>query len=175
MSSFTWGFDNQGFATIQAMDSFVETFGEYNSQTGLYMIPTKFLSYLNSFQYLGFAAGLIIGSYISANYGRKWSIRVMSFYALITAAITISSKRKEQILTARVLHYVFVGMESSTIPIFQSEITPARARGFMVGAFQLALGLGGLIVHIITNATAQRRDNLAWRIPVGLFFVFPSL
>lgn len=175
MSSFTWGFDNQGFATIQAMDSFLETFGEYNSQAGLYLIPTKFLSYLNSFQYLGFVVGLFIGSYISANYGRKWSIRVMSVYALITAAITISSKTKEQILTGRVLNYVFVGMESSTIPIFQSEITPARARGFMVGAFQFAIGLGGLIIHIITNATAQRRDNLAWRIPVGLFFIFPFI
>lgn len=175
MSSFTWGFDNQGFATIQAMDSFLETFGEYNSQAGSYIIPTKFLSYLNSFQYLGFVVGLIIGSYVSSIYGRKWSIRVMSVYALITAAITISSKTKEQILTARVLNYVFVGMEASTIPILQSEITPSRARGFMVGAFQLALGLGGLIVHIITNATAQRQDNSAWRIPVGLFFVFPFI
>lgn len=53
-SSFTWGFDNQGYATIQAMDSYVKQFGVLNHKTGEYSIPPKFLSYLNSFQYFGF-------------------------------------------------------------------------------------------------------------------------
>lgn len=175
ISSFTWGFDNQGFATIQAMDSFKERFGDYNPETKTWAIPTQFLSYLNSFQYIGFAFGLFVGSYVSNTFGRKWSIRVMSVYALITATITITSKRREQILAARVLNYVFVGMEAATIPVFQAEITPKRARALMVGAFQLALNLGGLIVHIITNATAKNHNDSAWRIPVGLFYVCPSI
>lgn len=41
-SSFSHGFDNQGFSTIQAMDSFTEQFGEYNTATREYSIPAYF-------------------------------------------------------------------------------------------------------------------------------------
>lgn len=43
-SSFTWGFDNQGYATIQAMDSFLKQFGDQDPKTGVYSIAPKFLS-----------------------------------------------------------------------------------------------------------------------------------
>ncbi|CDH11783.1 related to RGT2-Sensor of high external glucose concentrations [Zygosaccharomyces bailii ISA1307] len=174
-SSFSHGFDNQGFSTIQAMDSFTEQFGEYNEATREYSIPAYFLSYLNSLQYIGFAFGLLIGSIISSKFGRKWCIRLMSGYALITATIAVTSQKKEQILSARVLNYIFIGMEMSVVPVFQAEITPAKARGLVVGAFQLSLAIGGLIIHIITNSTATRENSSAWRIPVGLFFIFPAI
>lgn len=46
----------------------------------------------------------------------------MSIYALGTATITVTSHSREQIMAARILNYVYVGMELSVIPIFQSEI-----------------------------------------------------
>lgn len=174
-SSFSHGFDNQGFATIQAMDSFTEKFGEYNVRTGVYAIPPKFLSYLNSFQYIGFAFGLVCGSIVSSRFGRKICVLSMSLYALITATIAITSDSKEQILSARVLNYVFIGMEMAVIPVFQAEIVPPKTRGFFVGAFQLSLAIGGLIIHIITNSTAHIHGTSSWRIPLGLYYIFPSI
>jgi hypothetical protein len=47
---------------------------------------------------------------------------VMSVYALGTATVTVTSNTKEQIMAARILNYVYVGMELSVVPIFQSEI-----------------------------------------------------
>ncbi|CDO92667.1 unnamed protein product [Kluyveromyces dobzhanskii CBS 2104] len=174
-SSFSHGFDNQGFATIQAMDSFIEKFGEYDALTGLYSIPPKFLSYLNSFQYLGFAFGLICGSLISSRFGRKICVLSMSLYALIPATIGLTSGSKEQILCARVFNYIFIGMEMAVIPVFQAEIVPPNTRGFFVGAFQLSLNIGGLVIHIITNSTAHIENTSAWRIPLGLYYIFPSI
>lgn len=46
----------------------------------------------------------------------------MSCYALITATITVTSNKPEQIMAARILNYVYVGMELAVVPIFQSEI-----------------------------------------------------
>lgn len=34
---------------------------------------------------------------------------------------------------------VYVGMELSVVPVFQSEIVPTAARGFVVGTYQLSL------------------------------------
>ncbi|KIX00276.1 uncharacterized protein Z518_10415 [Rhinocladiella mackenziei CBS 650.93] len=63
----------------------------------------------------------------------------MSCYALVTATIAITSKTKEQILCARILNYVYIGMELSVMPIFQSEFAPAQVRGFIVGTYQFSL------------------------------------
>lgn len=50
-------FDQQGFNSTQAMDAFDKTFGEYSEKAKGYVLPTYYLSLLNSLVYLGFAAG----------------------------------------------------------------------------------------------------------------------
>ena len=39
--SSTWGFDNQGYATTQAIDSFLKHFGNLFSELGVYINSTK--------------------------------------------------------------------------------------------------------------------------------------
>ena len=66
--------------------------------------------------------GVLIGSFISARFGRRWCMFCMSCYALVTATITVTSNKPEQIMAGRILNYVYVGMELAVVPIFQSEI-----------------------------------------------------
>ena len=66
--------------------------------------------------------GVVIGSLVSARFGRRWCMFTMSCYALITATITVTSNKPEQIMAAHILNYVYVGMELAVVPIFQSEI-----------------------------------------------------
>ncbi|KAJ4366439.1 hypothetical protein N0V83_008075 [Neocucurbitaria cava] len=70
---------------------------------------------------------------------------------------------------------VYVGMELAVIPAFQSEIVPAAARGLVVGSYQLSLILGGFIINIVCKRTSTIQDNRAWRIPLGLFYIVPSI
>lgn len=51
-----------------------------------------------------FPPGLIIGSLISARYGRRMTMFCMSVYALISATIVITSKTSAQILAGRTLN-----------------------------------------------------------------------
>jgi SP family sugar:H+ symporter-like MFS transporter len=57
LSSFNYGFDNQAFATTQAMDSFTKKFGDYNAKTKKYVLNPVWLSLFNSLVYIGFGAG----------------------------------------------------------------------------------------------------------------------
>lgn len=34
---------------------------------------------------------------------------------------------------------IYIGMELSVVPVFQSEIAPTQIRGFMVGTYQLTI------------------------------------
>lgn len=78
---------------------------------------------------------------------------------LITCGV---SHNKWQLLTGRVLNYIYIGMELSTIPVYQSEIVPAPIRGLAVGSYQLALGLGGTLINIICRGTSEIENNNAW-------------
>lgn len=91
------------------------------------------------------------------------------------------------------------------MPIFMSEIMPAPIRGITVGSYQFSLVVcseplttfsfiylfqigthrpsrtdpsqqtGGLIVNCIARGTSTMTTNAAWRIPMGLFFVVPTI
>ncbi|KAL2879605.1 hypothetical protein SGCOL_005216 [Colletotrichum sp. CLE4] len=171
VSQFNYGFDNQAFTSTQAMDAFERQFGEYDDTTRQWKIPTYFLSLLNSLNYIGFAAGLVVGSLNSARFGRRTTMIVMSVYALISATVVVTSTTKEQILTPD----VYVGFELAVVPVYQSEIVPAPVRGMVVGTYQLSIGLGGLVINSICRGTSNFQDSRAYRIPFGLFYVIPSI
>ena len=99
----------------------------------------------------------------------------MSCYALITATITVTSQHRDQIMAGRILNYVYVGMELSVVPAYQSEIVPAPARGLVVSTYHLSLGLGALIINSVCRGTKELPDNRAWRIPLGLFYIVPTI
>lgn len=108
ISSFNYGFDNQAFATTQAMKSFDKQFGTYDPETDDYILEPAWLSLFNSFNYIGFAAGVVIGSFIANRFGRRWCMFSMSIYALCTATITVTSMNRDQIMAARILNCKYI-------------------------------------------------------------------
>ncbi|KAK0108694.1 hypothetical protein ONS95_003485 [Cadophora gregata] len=175
LSTMNYGFDNQGFNTTQAMIPFKREFGVLNPKTHKYILEPYWLSLFNSLNYIGFAAGILIGSYVSSRWGRRMCMFAMSCWALCGAAITITANNRDHILAGRVLSYIYIGMELSVMPVFMSEIVPAPIRGFCVGSYQFSLVTGGFIVNIICRGTSTLPTNAAWRIPIGLFFVIPTI
>ncbi|KAJ0367919.1 hypothetical protein COL26b_011089 [Colletotrichum chrysophilum] len=139
ISTFNYGFDNAGYSTTQAMDAFQKQFGDQDPTTGKWKIPPTWLSLFNSLNYIGFAAGVIIGSLVSARWGRRWCMFGMSAWAVIPATIALTSSTREQIMAARILNYIYVGMELAVVPVYQSEIVPSEIRGFAVGSYQFSL------------------------------------
>jgi MFS transporter, SP family, sugar:H+ symporter len=54
---FNFGFDQQGYSTTQAMDSFTRQFGVYDMKKKTWKLETTWLSYFNGFMYLGQGVG----------------------------------------------------------------------------------------------------------------------
>lgn len=85
-----------------------------------------------------FAGGGIIGAsfiFLVLNaLGRKTSIHIVCALAVISAAIQGGSVDIGMFLFGRFLNGVAMGMMQVTVPIYQSELSPAIQRGRMVGA-----------------------------------------
>ncbi|KAM5349807.1 hypothetical protein ACJ41O_006312 [Fusarium nematophilum] len=138
-SQFNFGFEMAVFSGTQAMNYFEKQFGSWNPATEKYTLDPLWLSLFNSLPYIGFAAGLILGSYISNRWGRRMCVFTMSIWAICAAAIIITSKNRDHLLAGRVLNYIYIGMELAVVPIYQSEIVPARSRGFVVSTYQISV------------------------------------
>lgn len=139
LSQLNFGMDQGAFAGTQAMTAFNKQFGVFNKEKKAYEIETYFLSLLNSLNYIGFAFGLITGNIISRRWGRRVCMFVMSMWAIIAAIILVTSNVKEQMLVGRIIAYIYIGMELALVPVLQSELVPARVRGFVVGTYQSSL------------------------------------
>jgi MFS family permease len=104
VSTFNYGFDNAAYNNTQAMEAFQEQFGDWNAETGKYAISPSWLSIFNSLNYIGFGAGVIIGSLVSERWGRRWCMFVMSAWALVPAIMAVTSTSKHQIMATRILN-----------------------------------------------------------------------
>lgn len=136
LSQFNFGADQSAFTNTQAMSAFKRTFGNYNPHTKAYVLDPVFLSLLNSINFIGFVFGLLFGNLVSRRFGRRIAMFVMCFWAMIAAIVLLLSKTQTQTITGRTITYVYIGMELALVPVLQSELVPARARGFVVGTYQ---------------------------------------
>ncbi|CAK7235056.1 hypothetical protein SCUCBS95973_009141 [Sporothrix curviconia] len=78
-------------------------------------------------------------------------------------------------MAARMLNYIYIGMELSVVPVYQTEVVVPEVRGFVVSCYQLSLILGQLVINSICNRTSSLKTAAAYRIPYGMFFIIPSL
>ncbi|KAJ5111972.1 hypothetical protein N7532_000017 [Penicillium argentinense] len=175
ISPFNYGFDNQGFSSIQSMDYFDKQFGDYDPKTKAWYLPTWWLSIFNAVPFASFFCGIICGSIISKKFGRRACIFFMACWALMSASVIISARSRGQILAGRILNFFYVGMELVCIAVYQSEITPRKVRGVTVGAYHVALTTGGLILNSLAAGTKEIKSNASWIIPFGLFFTIPTI
>ncbi|OLN95876.1 Hexose transporter HXT15 [Colletotrichum chlorophyti] len=175
LSQMNFGMDQSAFSNTQAMTAFKRMFGQYNAKTGTYVLETVFLSLLNSVIFVGFVFGLVTGNLVSRRFGRRIAMFVMCFWAMLSAVVLLLSKTRTQAIVGRTIAYCYIGMELALVPVLQSELVPAEARGFVVGTYQSGLLFGSLIMSIICRGTSEIEGHASWRIPYGLFLVVPSL
>ena len=107
VSTFNYGFDNAAYNNAQAMTAFQTQFGDWDAETGTYKISPSWLSLFNSLNYIGFGAGVIIGSLVSERWGRRWCMFGMSAWALVPAIMAVTAVSKHQIMATRILNCKF--------------------------------------------------------------------
>lgn len=66
-----------------------------------------------------------------------------------------------------------IGLISCFVPLYVADCAPARLRGALVTLYQFVIGLGLLLGVCVDDDTKDRIDTGAFRIPMGVQFVFP--
>ncbi|MDO4412948.1 sugar porter family MFS transporter [Cutibacterium sp.] len=121
---------------------------------------------------VGAAIGALSSGRMSDRLGRRRVLLMASVIFLVGSMIAAFSINVPMIVGARVILGFGVGIASSVVPVFISELAPAHLRGRLVGLNQLMIVTGILLAYVSNYALHGVSHD--WRWMVGLAVV-PSV
>jgi sugar porter (SP) family MFS transporter len=102
--------------------------------------------------------------------GRRMTIQIGAFIALVGAALQAAAQNLAMILVGRILAGWAVGLLSMSVPVYQTECADPKIRGLIVGLAQQMIGVGFIVSTWVGYGSHQVRDtsSFSWRFPLAL-------
>ncbi|CAI7660544.1 unnamed protein product [Penicillium glandicola] len=125
---------------------------------------------------LGCFFGALFSMFFGEKFGRTRLIfmgaSVLVIGALLTTVCFTGKWEVGQFVIGRVVSGIGNGMNTATIPVWQSECSGAHNRGFLV-CFEGAMIAGGtFIAYWVVFGISHAADTVQWRFPVALQIFF---
>ncbi|KAH9988708.1 high-affinity glucose transporter [Xylariaceae sp. FL0662B] len=127
----------------------------------------------------GSLVGSLASSFIADGFSRKVALQISCVLWIIGSIIQCAAQNVPMLCIGRVISGTGVGIASSVVPIYMSEIAPKEIRGRVVSLQQWAITWGILIQYFIQYGAAHvgggpddpNQPESAFRIPWGVQMV----
>jgi MFS family permease len=115
---------------------------------------------------LGATIGAIVGGKAADRFGRRRVLLVTAAIFGIGALASAVAPSPAILIASRVVLGSAIGLASTNVPVYLSEVAPPHARGWIVSLFQLAVTVGIVVAYLTDYAFAGVEG---WRWMLGLF------
>lgn len=116
--------------------------------------------------------GALSSPFMADTIGRRWALFASCWVFNLGVVLQTASTGIPLFLAGRFFAGFGVGLISAMIPLYQSETAPKWIRGFIVGAYQLAITIGLLLAAVVNNSSKDRDDTGSYRIPIAVQFAW---
>jgi SP family galactose:H+ symporter-like MFS transporter len=117
---------------------------------------------------LGATIGAIVGGKAADLFGRRRVLLVTAAIFGIGALASAAAPSPPILIVSRVILGLAIGLASTNVPVYLSEVAPPHARGWIVSLFQLAVTVGIVVAYLTDYAFAGIEG---WRWMLGLAVV----
>jgi MFS family permease len=125
-----------------------------------------------------YAIGGFLGTlsciWLGDRFGRRRAIMAGSIVQVIGSIFMAAAWSLAHLIISRIILGLGTGVLLATIPLWQSEISPAKKRGAHVGMKGIFSGLGCALALFLEFGMSFTSGSAAWRFPFG-FLVLLSL
>ncbi|KAH9962011.1 general substrate transporter [Lactifluus volemus] len=154
-----FGLDLSSMSGLLSNDAYKQTFGnpDPNSQ-----------GVIVSAMPAGSFAGALLVSYIADTIGRKKIVILSGLVWIIGSTLQCAAVDRGMLITGRVISGISMGIASTVIPLYQSEIAAPSIRGRLISIQQWSITWGILIQYFIQFGCSYMNGVASFRIPWGL-------
>ncbi|KAG6477631.1 sugar transport protein MST3-like [Zingiber officinale] len=171
-----FGYDIGISGGVTSMDSFLRKFfpevyrkEHADTSTNEYCrFDSQLLQTFTSSLYLAALVASFFASLVTRAFGRKWSMLGGGVTFLFGAALNGAAQNVAMLIFGRILLGIGVGFANQSVPVYLSEMAPARLRGMLNIGFQLMITIGILAANLINYGTAKIKDGWGWRVSLAL-------
>ncbi len=117
---------------------------------------------------VGAAIAALSGGRLADIFGRRAMLLVTAAIFIAGAMVCAAAPSLNFLVIGRLIVGVGIGLATSTVPIYISEVSPPQSRGWQVSLFQLAITIGILAAYLVDYAFS---GSGSWRWMLGLAFV----
>ncbi|KZT21265.1 general substrate transporter [Neolentinus lepideus HHB14362 ss-1] len=121
---------------------------------------------------VGGAAGALVVIFIGALLGRRRTIQLGCVLVTIGAILQATSKTLGQLITGRLITGLGVGMQTTTVPNYLAECTPAASRGAHMAIEICLCALGLFLAQWINYSQANSESSFAFAFPLSFQVIF---
>lgn len=100
------------------------------------------LGAVNALYYFGAAVGALLQGYVADWLGRKLALAVAAGCSLVGGSLAAGAVNIPMLITVRILHGIGLGMIICLVPVYLTEVSPAKWRGFVAGLTTLSFSMG---------------------------------
>lgn len=122
------------------------------------------------------AVGALVAGTVTDKFGRKFPLLVGAAIATVGCALQTSAQSLAMMLVGRIVAGLAIGVLTMSVPLYNTECSHPKHRGFVVGFTQQMIGFGYLLASWLGYGTLHCKDTsqIQWRVPIGMQLV-PSV
>ncbi|XP_004959340.1 sugar transport protein MST6 [Setaria italica] len=129
---------------------------------------SQLLTLFTSSLYVSALVSSLFAASVTRRFGRKWSMFAGGATFLVGCALNGGAANVAMLILGRVLLGVGVGFANQSVPVYLSEMAPARMRGMLNNGFQLMITLGILCANLINYGADRIAGGWGWRLSLAL-------
>jgi SP family galactose:H+ symporter-like MFS transporter len=138
-----------------------------------FQIPDWTLETIVSALLWGAVFGTLISGFLSSSLGRRKTILISALAFMGGSLLCSYAHDADQLIGARLILGMAVGVASFTAPLYLSEISPQKVRGSMISMYQLMITIG-IVIAFLSDAWLASYATLGgvtgghWRVMLGI-------
>ncbi|GMY36138.1 sugar transport protein 14-like [Fagus crenata] len=170
-----FGYDLGVSGGVTSMDDFLKDFfpdvyrrkQQHLHETDYCKYDNQVLTLFTSSLYFAGLVSTFGASHVTRRWGRRGSILVGASSFFIGAVLNAAAVNIAMLIIGRIFLGIGIGFGNQAVPLYLSEMAPAKIRGAVNQLFQLTTCLGILIANFINYGT-DKIHPWGWRLSLGL-------
>jgi sugar porter (SP) family MFS transporter len=177
MGGAIFGYDISTAGGVSSMDAFLREFfpDVYRRMkraagvSNYCKFDSQLLTLFTSSLYItGLLTAVLLASWVTVWCGRRPSMILGGVAYLAGAAVSGGAVNVFMAILGRALLGVGLGFANQAVPLYLSEMAPARYRGMFSNGFQFSLCLGALLATLVNYGAEKITGGWGWRLSLGL-------